>query len=61
MVANYSADAHSAQMKLLRQLLLSKTSKFAELAHATGLTSDHANFHIKQLIDAGFVRHVAKS
>lgn len=60
-VANYSADAHVAQMKLLRQLLLSKTSKFAELTRASELTSDHANFHIKQLIEAGFVRHVLKS
>lgn len=60
-MASYSADAHEAQMKLLRQLLLSKSSRFAELTKATGLASDHANFHIKQLIQAGFVRHVPKS
>lgn len=60
-MANYSADAHEAQMKLLRQLLLSSTSKFSVLAEATGLTSDHANFHIKQLMEAGFVERVPKS
>lgn len=60
-MANYSADAHEAQMKLLKQLLLSSTSKFSVLTKATDLTSDHANFHIKQLIDAGFVEHVPKT
>lgn len=60
-MANYSADAHIVQMKLLRQLLLTPSCKFATLAAASELTSDHANFHIKQLIAAGFVRHVAKS
>ncbi|HMR73072.1 MAG TPA: NUDIX domain-containing protein [Candidatus Saccharibacteria bacterium] len=60
-MANYSADAHAAQMKLLRQLLLSSSCKFSELVKATGLTSDHANFHIKQLVEAGLVKHVLKT
>lgn len=60
-MANYSADAHGAQMKILRHLLLVPQAKFAELAKQTGLTSDHANFHIKQLIDATFVEHVPKT
>lgn len=57
----YNADAHEAQMKLLRQLLLSSTSKFSELAKASELSSDHVNFHIKQLISSGLVEHVPKS
>lgn len=60
-MANYSADAHDAQMKLLRQLLLSSSSKFSELTKASGLTSDHANFHIKKLIENDFVEHLPKS
>lgn len=60
-MANYSADAHIVQMRLLKQLLLTPSCKFAVLTSASGLSSDHANFHIKQLIAAGFVRHVAKS
>ncbi len=60
-MANYSADAHDAQMKLLRQLLLSSSSKFSELTKASGLTSDHVNFHIKKLIENGFVEHLPKS
>lgn len=60
-MANYSADAHDAQMKVLRCLLLSASSTFSELVKACALSSDHANFHIKKLIDAGFVEHVPKS
>ena len=60
-MVNYSADAHGAQMKLLRQLLMSSSSRFAQLVKATDLTSDHANFHIKQLVEGGFVEHVPKS
>ena len=60
-MVNYSANAHKAQMKLLRQLLMSSTCKFSVLVKASGLSSDHANFHIKQLIDAGFVEHVSKT
>lgn len=60
-MANYSANAHTAQMKLLRQLLMSSSCRFSELTKASQLTSDHANFHIKQLIEAGFVEHVPKA
>lgn len=56
----YTADAHIAQMKILRTLLLAPSCKFAELTRATELTSDHANFHIKKLIEVGYVEHVPK-
>lgn len=48
-------------MKLLKQLLMSSTSTFSELVRSTGLSSDHANFHIKQLIATSLVEHVPKS
>ncbi len=57
----YKADAHEAQMQILRQLLLRESASFSELTKASGLSSDHANFHVKQLISAGFVKHVSKS
>ncbi len=60
-MANYKADAHKAQMLILRHLLLTPSAKFADLVRETDLSSDHTNFHIKQLIKAGFVRHVPKS
>lgn len=56
----YKADAHEAQMRILRHLLLTPAASFSELVEAAGLSSDHANFHIKQLISAEFVRHVSK-
>lgn len=52
---SYEADAHEAQMKILRQLLLSPSANFATLQKTTDLTSDHFNFHIKKLVDEGYV------
>ncbi len=57
---SYEADAHIAQMAILRKLLIDRTAAFAELARATGLTGDHVNFHIKKLITAGMIEHVTK-
>lgn len=52
---SYEADAHQAQMQILRKLLLSPNANFAALQKATDLTSDHFNFHLKKLIDVGYV------
>ena len=53
---SYEASAHEAQMKILRHLLLSPSAGFAELQKKTGLTSDHANFHIKKLVEVGYMQ-----
>lgn len=52
---SYEADAHEAQMKILRQLLLSPSANFATLQKTTDLTSDHFNFHIQKLVEVGYV------
>ncbi len=52
---SYEADAHRAQMQILRKLLLSPSVNFAALQKATDLTSDHFNFHIQKLIEVGYV------
>lgn len=52
---SYEASAHSAQMSILRHLLLSPSASFATLQKETGLTSDHFNFHLSKLIDTGYV------
>ncbi len=52
---SYEASAHEAQMKILRNLLLSPSAGFAQLQKQTALTSDHANFHIKKLVEVGYV------
>ena len=57
----YEAEAHIAQMHILRKLLIDRVASFADLARAMNLTSDHANFHVKKLIAAEMVQHVPKS
>jgi ADP-ribose pyrophosphatase YjhB (NUDIX family)/predicted transcriptional regulator len=57
---SYEADAHIAQMRILRTLLIRQVASFAELARAMELTNDHATFHIKKLINAGMVTKIAK-
>lgn len=52
---SYEASAHEAQMKVLRHLLLAPSAGFAQLQKQTGMTSDHANFHIKKLVEVGYI------
>ena len=46
---------HQAQVDILRVLLFKPDAGFAELQKASGLTSDHFNFHIKQMLDQTLV------
>lgn len=57
---SYEAEAHIAQMTILRTLLIAQTASFSEFAAATGLTTDHVNYHIKKLVTARMVEHVPK-
>ncbi len=57
---SYEADAHVAQMTILKKLLLNQTASFSELTQSTALTTDHANFHIKKLVAGGMVEHVPR-
>lgn len=52
---SYEASAHQAQMEILHKLLFIEKASFSDLLKATSLTSDHFNFHIKQLIEVGYV------
>lgn len=56
----FTADAHAAQMKILRELLLHHYCTFGELTRATMLTTDHVTFHIKKLVELGYVAKVPK-
>jgi ADP-ribose pyrophosphatase YjhB (NUDIX family) len=58
---SYEAEAHVAQMSILRKLLIGRTASFSDLAHATQLTSDHTNFHIKKLVVASMIEHVPQT
>lgn len=52
---SYEANIHETQVLIMRHLLFSPSAGFAELQKQTGLTSDHFNFHIKKLLDTGYV------
>ncbi len=52
---SYEATIHETQIAILRHLLFSPSAGFAELQKDTDLTSDHFNFHIKKLLERGYV------
>lgn len=47
-------NLHNIQMLILRELLFHPDSRFTEL-NIQGLTSDHFSYHIKTLIEEGYV------
>jgi ADP-ribose pyrophosphatase YjhB (NUDIX family) len=57
---SYEADAHKHQMITLRHLLLRPDAGFSELQKMMSAESDAANFHIKQLVNAGYITKVGR-
>lgn len=58
---SYEANIHETQVLIMRHLLFSPSAGFAELQKNTGLTSDHFTFHIKKLLETGYVeKHAGK-
>lgn len=57
---SYEPNTHAAQVAILRHLLFKPQAGFAELQKEANLTSDHFNFHIKKLVDEGYVEKLAK-
>jgi ADP-ribose pyrophosphatase YjhB (NUDIX family) len=58
---SYEAEAHAAQMNILKRLLLAPKASFSELQKASSLTSDSTTFHIKQLVKSGYIQHIPKT
>lgn len=52
---SHEVHIHEAQTKILRELLFLPATNFAELQKVSGLESDHAKFHIKRLVELGYV------
>ncbi len=52
---SHEAKIHDAQTKILRELLFLPATNFAELQKVSGLESDHVKFHIKRLVELGYV------
>lgn len=53
---SYEAAIHESQILILRHLLFTPHAGFAELQKQTGLTSDHFSFHIKKLVNSGYIK-----
>src|SRR5687767_1675829 len=51
----HEASVHEAQTKILRELLFMQSTNFASLQKATGLESDHAKFHVRRLVELGYL------
>lgn len=52
---SYEPQAHEAQAAILHHLLFTPEASFSKLQKGTGLSSDHFNFHVKKLLDEGYV------
>lgn len=51
----YEPHAHETQVAIMRHLLFTKEASFTDIQKTTNLTSDHFNFHVKKLVDEGYV------
>lgn len=56
----HKVDIHPAQTSILRELLFHPSAGYAMLQKPTGLSSDHFNFHIKRLLEIGYVQKVQR-
>lgn len=52
---SHEVNIHEAQTKILRELLFLPEVNFAALQKASGLESDHVKFHIRRLVELGYV------
>jgi ADP-ribose pyrophosphatase YjhB (NUDIX family) len=52
---SHEVKIHEAQTKILRELLFLPATNFAGLQRVSGLEPDHAKFHIKRLVELGYV------
>lgn len=52
---SHQVNIHDAQISILRELLFVPEARFADLQKPTGLESDHFKFHVKRLVELGYV------
>ncbi|PKL30973.1 hypothetical protein CVV43_04600 [Candidatus Saccharibacteria bacterium HGW-Saccharibacteria-1] len=55
----HEATVHEAQTKILRELLFQKDANFVELCKVSNLENDHAKFHIKRLVELGYLDKIS--
>lgn len=52
---SYESQIHPVQTAILRELLFLPWVNFTQLQKASGLESDHVKFHIRRLVETGYV------
>jgi ADP-ribose pyrophosphatase YjhB (NUDIX family) len=57
---SFEPKTHPVQVLILRHLLFTPRAGFSQLQKSTDLTSDHFNFHIKKLIEEGYVEKLER-
>jgi ADP-ribose pyrophosphatase YjhB (NUDIX family) len=54
-IMNVNDTMHPAQVSILHALLFRPSASFSDLQKASALSSDHFNFHLKQMLDQGVI------
>jgi ADP-ribose pyrophosphatase YjhB (NUDIX family)/predicted transcriptional regulator len=57
---SYEPHTHTAQIEVMRRLLFVPKASFANLQKTTNLSSDHFTFHLKKLIEEGYIEKTDK-
>jgi 8-oxo-dGTP pyrophosphatase MutT (NUDIX family) len=52
----HEAHIHPAQTQILQELLFVPSETYSRLMKQTGLTSDHFSFHLKKLVELGYIQ-----
>jgi 8-oxo-dGTP pyrophosphatase MutT (NUDIX family) len=52
---SHEANIHPIQTLILRHLLFAPTARYATLQKESGIDSDHFKFHLKRLVELGYV------
>lgn len=53
---SHEATIHQTQTQILRELLFKTSANFASLQKASKLDSDHFKFHLKRLLELGYIQ-----
>lgn len=52
---SFETSVHPMQSLILRELLFVPSARYSDLQKASGLDSDHFKFHLKRLVEVGYV------
>ncbi len=56
---SYETTIHPIQTLILRELLFKPSASYSEIQKLSGLDSDHFKFHLKRLVETGYVEKLS--